>query len=74
VRSLFLAWQAPQRGAWFAIGRLDVDVDAHRYVFNYTKGALLAQDEVGFRALLAFPDLERSYESSGLFPLFQNRV
>lgn len=74
VKSLFLAWQAPQQRSWFPIGRLDADPGAHRYWFNYTKGALQAQDEVGFRALPAFPDLQRSYESSELFPLFQNRV
>jgi hypothetical protein len=74
MKSLFLAWQAPKERTWFPIGRLDADAQSHRYLFAYTKGALKAQDEVGFTALLAFPDLTRSYESSELFPLFQNRV
>jgi hypothetical protein len=73
MKSLFLAWQAPTR-AWFPVGRLDADLDASRYLFSYTKGALQAQRDVGFDALPAFPDLNRRYESSELFPLFQNRV
>jgi hypothetical protein len=73
MKSLFLAWQAPTR-AWFPVGRLDVDLDNSRYLFNYTKGALRAKLAVGFDALPAFPDLHRRYESSELFPLFQNRV
>src|SRR5882724_9082523 len=73
MKSLFLAWQAPTR-AWFPVGRLDADVSANRYAFSYTKGALQAQSAVGFDALPAFPDLRRRYESSELFPLFQNRV
>ena len=74
MKSLYLAWQAPRQRSWFPIGRLDADTHAHRYVFNYTKGALHAQQEGGFQALPAFPDLQRSYESAELFPLFQNRV
>jgi len=73
MKSLFLAWQAPNR-AWFPVGRLDADVDQHRYHFGYTKGALQAEDAVGFKPLPAFPDFKRTYESSELFPLFQNRV
>lgn len=71
MRSLFLAWRAPNRG-WFPIGRLDAD--KHHYEFGYTKGALAAKRDVGFDALLAFPDLKRRYVSSELFPLFKNRV
>lgn len=71
MRSLFLAWQAPNR-SWFPIGRLDAD--KQHYEFGYTKGALLAKREVGFDALPAFPDLRRRYVSPELFPLFKNRV
>lgn len=73
MKSLFLAWQAPTR-AWFPVGRLDADLHTNRYLFSYTKGALQAKRDVGFDALPAFPDLNRQYESSELFPLFQNRV
>jgi hypothetical protein len=73
MKSLFLAWQAPNR-AWFPVGRLDADVAEHRYHFGYTKGALQAEHAVGFQPLPAFPEFDRTYESSELFPLFQNRV
>jgi hypothetical protein len=73
MRSLFLAWQAPNR-AWFPIGLLDTDVSRHYYAFRYTNGALDAKREVGFTPLPAFPDFEQRYESGELFPLFGNRV
>jgi hypothetical protein len=53
---------------------LDADVPSNRYLFGYTRGAVQAQNEVGFQPLPAFPNLRRSYESSELFPLFKNRV
>jgi hypothetical protein len=73
VKSLFLAWQAPNR-AWFPVGRLNADGQRPLYVFQYTKGALQAQQEVGFKPLLAFPNFDQRYESPELFPLFKNRV
>jgi len=73
MKSLFLAWQAPNR-AWFPVGRLDADVRNHFYAFRYTKGALDAERAVGFKPLPAFPDFSGQYESSELFPLFGNRV
>jgi len=75
MKTLFLAWQdrGPKR-AWYPIGRLEADVPASHYEFRYTKGAESAQREAGFPVLPAFPDLHRRYESSELFPLFQNRV
>ncbi len=73
MNTLFVAWQSPGPArAWFPIGRLDAQ--AHDYVFQYTHGALKARDQAGFSALLAFPELERRYEASELFPLFTNRV
>src|SRR5438445_193550 len=75
MKTLFLAWQSPDENrAWFPIGRLDADIDAHRYLFRYTNGALIAQRDAGFRPLLSFPDFHRGYESGELFSLFQNRV
>jgi len=73
MTALFLAWQAPTR-AWFPIGRLDADTAQNHYVFRYTRGALSAEKEVGFRPLTAFPSLRERYESAELFPLFKNRV
>jgi len=75
MKTLFLAWQdrSPKR-AWYPIGRLEADVPASRYEFRYTKGAESARREAGLPVLPAFPDLHRRYESTELFPLFQNRV
>lgn len=73
VKSLFLAWQAPNR-LWFPVGRLKADQQQSLYVFEYTQGALTAQQQAGFSPLVAFPEFERRYESSELFPLFKNRV
>lgn len=78
MKSLFLAWQAPENNlhsrAWFPVGRLDAEPESGRYSFRYTQGALKAQQNVGFSPLLSFPKLDEVYESSDLFPLFQNRV
>lgn len=75
MTSLFLAWQAPTPSrAWFPVGRLDADRQRHLYEFRYIKGALRAQEQVGFKPLAAFPDLRGWYRASELFPLFKNRV
>lgn len=78
MKSLFLAWQAPNDSArsraWFPVGRLDVEMELPRYRFRYTGGALRAQKDVGFQPLLAFPDFQKDYVSDELFPLFKNRV
>lgn len=73
VKSLFLAWQAPNR-LWFPVGRLEADNAQPLFVFEYTKGALKAHDAAGFEPLVAFPEFGRRYESPELFPLFKNRV
>ena len=73
MRSLFLAWQAPNR-ARLPVGRLDADVGHAQYCFGYTKGAEQAKQDVGFKPLPAFLDFDRTYESSELFTRFQNRV
>jgi hypothetical protein len=74
MKSLYLAWQGPNR-QWFPIGRLDAKSAPHEhFFFGYTKGALGAAKAVGFRPLPAFPDFRGEYESPELFPLFKNRV
>jgi hypothetical protein len=75
MKTLFVAWQAPNpTRAWFPIGRLDVSRDPQKYEFRYTCGALEAKEQAGFDPLLAFPEFNARYESSELFPLFQNRI
>lgn len=82
MRTLFLAWQAtqglpggvPASRGWFPVGKLEAAPERKYYRFVYTKGAESARREAGFGFLDAFPKLDEIYESSELFPLFQNRV
>jgi hypothetical protein len=75
MNSLFLAWQDVSPGRpWFPIGRLDTDLNRHHFTFGYTRGAERAARDAGLRPLESFPDFQRTYESSRLFPLFRNRV
>ncbi len=73
-RTLFLAWQDDLTRQWFPVGRLDADVGNASYRFRYIGGAKRAKQKVRFPPLLEFPDLQKDYRSSELFPLFQNRV
>ena len=75
MRTLFLAWQdqGPAR-AWYPIGRFDADVEESLYRFQYIHGAKRAEQEAGFKPLLAFTSFDEVYESNSLFPLFSNRV
>ncbi len=73
MKTVFLAWQAPDR-SWFPVGQLVHNVDAEGFEFAYTKGALQAEKLAGFKPLLAFPDFNKHYCSQDLFPLFANRV
>jgi hypothetical protein len=73
VKTLFLAWQAPDIRHWFPVGRLDADSDHAKYFFQYTQGALDAKD-CGFHPMPSFPEFDKCYESGELFPMFRNRV
>ncbi|MGB5595570.1 MAG: HIRAN domain-containing protein [Crocosphaera sp.] len=72
MKKLFLAWQEPQSRRWFPIGRLTFD--GNNYHFAYIKGVEKAEAESNFRLLHSFPDRDRFYTSSELFPLFSNRL
>ena len=75
-KTLFLAWQDTPTREWFPVGRLDARVTSRAplYRFRYVQGAVDAHDRLGFQPLYDFPDFHKSYSSSVLFPLFQNRV
>jgi hypothetical protein len=74
-KTLFLAWQDKRlTHEWFPVGRLDISPDHRSYRFQYVKGAKRAQETARFTPLGDFPDLNRTYESSVLFPLFMNRI
>lgn len=73
-RTFFLGWQDNQSRAWYPVGRLDAAEDGSGYEFGYTQGALDAKEERGFQPLPDFPEFERRYDSTELFPLFKNRI
>ena len=72
MKKLFLAWQEPQNRRWFPIGQLTFD--GKNYQFAYIQGVKEAQTEPTFRLLHSFPECDRLYTSSELFPLFSNRL
>lgn len=68
-RRLAVTWQHPRTRTYHAVGLLAQA--EHQYRFDY----LAASAEVlGPRRLLGFPDLDRSYGSHALFPLFAERL
>ena len=73
MKTLFLAWQAPDIRHWYPVGRLDADPEHAQFTFQYTRGALDAIER-GFHPMPSFPVFERSYQSRELFPMFKNRV
>jgi len=72
---LYLAWQDRGRSnRWFVIGWLEASPARDQFTFRYTKGALTAMDETGFRPLEGFPGFHAVYRSPELFPVFKNRL
>ena len=69
--TLYLAWRQHSH-SWWPIARLTRT--RSEYVFDYTKGALSAVQEAGFRPLPAFPDFAVVYLCAELFPFFSNRL
>lgn len=67
--SAFLAWQAPDTKDWHVVGELEARADA--YAFRYTKGALSSEKFIPFSGM---EQLEKTYISRDLFPLFKNRL
>lgn len=68
-RRLAVTWQHPATRKISPVAILEFSGDEYRFV--YIRGALAVE---GFRPLLGFPQLDRLYQSSSLFPLFAQRV
>ena len=71
-RRLMVAWQHPLTRAYDLVGRLDLPTapgQPYRFAYFHRAGSV-----PGFRPFLELPDLEQSYESLELFPLFDNRM
>jgi hypothetical protein len=69
--ALFVAWQDPNTRSWYPVGRLTAESDKQGFSFVYTKGAAAAP---GFMAFGGMKDLDKTYLSAELFPLFSNRI
>lgn len=67
--SVYLAWQAPDTKEWHVVGVLKQYQKG--YTFNYTIGALVSAKFIPFSGM---DNLEKTYVSIELFPLFKNRL
>lgn len=69
VNSVFLAWQDPEKRSWHTVGELTQKDDL--FEFHYTRGAQASELFIPFSGM---NDLEMTYRSETLFPLFANRL
>jgi hypothetical protein len=69
VPRLAVTWQHPLTGRTTAVGLLTHVDSIYRFCYFRSAGAV-----AGFQPFLGFPDLERRYEATALFPLFAQRV
>lgn len=67
---VYLAWQSPDTRDWHVVGALTQTPKG--YEFHYTKGAIAAGKS--FIPFSGMEDLNKSYLSAELFPLFHNRL
>ncbi|AUV86187.1 HIRAN domain-containing protein [Vibrio campbellii] len=68
-KELYLAWQEPDTRTWYVVGQLSEG--AGGYVFRYTYGAKESGKFVTFSGM---EQLDKTYNSIELFPLFKNRL
>lgn len=66
---VFIAWQEPDNKDWHVVGRLEKREAG--YAFCYTQGA---QSSDKFILFSGMDNIEETYVSSSLFPLFKNRL
>jgi hypothetical protein len=69
VSKLLVLWQQPESRAMVPVATLEHD--ATSYFFAYLPAA---KKEPSFRPLIGFRDLDATYQSEELFPLFHERV
>ena len=70
ARRLWVTWQNPDTRAMRLIGCL-AELDDGAWSFWYVRSV---HGVPGFRALASFPELDKEYRSSQLFPVFANRL
>ena len=69
MRKLGVFWQDPDTRRWYPVGMLTRTADLYKFV--YTEGAREAKGFVPFGRM---KDLNKTYKSTDLFPLFANRI
>ena len=67
--SVYLAWQASDTKEWYVVGMLKQYLEG--FTFNYTVGAQVSAKFIPFSGM---ENLEKTYVSTELFPLFKNRL
>ena len=67
---LYLMWQAPSNGRSYIVGKL---IKGDGYEFQYCKEINLAIKN-GFCPLICFGNINKSYKSEELFPVFSSRL
>jgi len=72
-QTVFVFWRSPRANDLHPVGRLVVNSGSPRFEFDYVKDVAGARAQ-GFALFLDFPELERTYASDQLFPLFANRL
>ena len=74
-KQLVVTWQDPDTRTYFPVGRLSriSENGNEAYRFVYVKGIEDARRR-SFQPLLAFPEINETYESLDLFPFFANRL
>lgn len=71
TRRLIVAWQDPSTRAYHRVGYLDI-LEGPRFRFRYDREAVSELDD--FEPFPNFPEEPYVYESTELFPFFNNRV
>ena len=76
MNSIYLEWQDTKNCHQYPVGRLDVDRQSNPpvYTFRYVNGVRDAIDHANFIPIPGFWNVDQSYKSQELFPMFQNRV
>lgn len=69
MNTVYVAWGNPKTTTWHPIGLLR-ELNGV-FSFEYLAGV---RDAKGFEPLKEFPDLNTRYESTSLFPIFDNRL
>jgi len=73
MKELVLAWREPKKRAWIPVGKLWMDKD-EKYRFAYTYGAQKAFETDSFVPFGQMNQLDKTYVSDDLFPIFKNRL